>query len=116
MIDERRGDERPWPPEVQALFARYKESIPNIEPGAAFMPGLWARIDVRRKATYSLRRLVAGFVTAAAALCLVMSAGLYIHPASPGAPTDTGSYVDVLAEDAAAADEFEIALVRSESL
>jgi hypothetical protein len=80
--------------ELDALFASYRNAIEVPDATPDFMPGLWKRIDQRRSATYSFRRLASGFVTAAAALCLVMSLAMWSPQQSPA-----GTYVDVLTDD-----------------
>lgn len=109
------NDEQPLPAELQALFAKYREAVPDHEAGAAFMPGLWAKIDARRGVTYSFRRLVGAFVTASAALCILLSAGMYtvshITPSSSNA-----SYIEVLDDHESESDDFELELVRADSI
>jgi hypothetical protein len=61
------------------------------------MPGLWAKIDRRQKVTYSFRRLASGFVTAAAALCLIMSAALSTQSQVSSPLSET--YVEALTAD-----------------
>lgn len=78
---------------LSGLFAEYREVFPDPEPSARFMPGLWEKIDARRSFAYRLKRLSQAFVTAAAAVCLLM--GLYL--ARPEPSTDT--YLEVLAAD-----------------
>jgi hypothetical protein len=84
--------------ELEALFASYRNAIEVPEATPDFMPGLWNRIEQRRSVTYSFRRLASGFVTAAAALCLMMTLAMW-SPSQIGAST----YVDVLADDAGTA-------------
>jgi hypothetical protein len=85
--------------ELDALFASYRNAIEVPDATPDFMPGLWKRIDQRRTATYSFRRLASGFVTAAAAFCLMMSLAMW----SPPQQFPAGTYVDVLADDAGTA-------------
>ena len=103
------------PAEMQALFASYREALPDCEADATFMPGLWAKIDAKRSVTYSFRRLVGAFVTASAALCILLTAGMYtisaVAPSTPG----TVSYIEVLDDHELDVEEFDLALVRSES-
>jgi hypothetical protein len=33
---------------LDALFAQYRDAMPDQDPGASFMPGLWQKIDARR--------------------------------------------------------------------
>lgn len=80
---------------IDALFASYRDSIEVPDATPDFMPGLWKRIEQRRSATYSFRRLASGFVTAAAALCLMMTLAMWSPPQNLA-----GTYVDALADDA----------------
>jgi hypothetical protein len=106
-------DELTLPGEVQALFACYREAAPDREPTADFTPGLWNKIEARRGFTYNFGRLARRFVTAAAAICLIMSVGL-IDPATSTSATFM-SYIDVLVQDIS--DEAdEIQLAQSETL
>src|SRR4030088_2238639 len=84
------------PLEVQALLAKYREVLPDSEPCANFMPILWQKIESRRRATLSMGRMAKGFVTAAAAICLLMTA-LFVTPQkSPVSSISNVNYLDVL--------------------
>lgn len=108
------GDDRPLPGEVRELFSSYRESLADIDASANFMPGLWARIDGRRRIVYSFGRLAGGFVTAAFVICLVLS-GTLLTLSNPPAGAYQSSYVDVLADDTAA-DDFEFQLASTETI
>ena len=85
-----------WPAELDGLFASYRTAVNEPEPSADFMPAMWAKIDQRRAVPYSFRRWASGFVTAAAAICLMLSAVQWTPsqvPVSAGA-----TYVEVLAD------------------
>ena len=86
-------DEQPLPEDLQALFASYREALPDPEPGAQFMPGVWARIEPQRSFAWSFRKAAKALVTAAVGACLAMS--LFLSASSPLNVT-TRSYVDVL--------------------
>ncbi|HYO83890.1 MAG TPA: hypothetical protein VES20_20975 [Bryobacteraceae bacterium] len=88
-----------WPADLNELFCAYRTGTAVPEPSRDFMPGMWARIDARQKVTYRFRRLASGFVTAAAALCLLMSVALW-SPAQQGS-LSAETYVEALADDAA---------------
>lgn len=90
-------EEDRWPAELNEVFLAYRNAAIQPEPGRDFMPGMWARIEQRQKVTYSFRRLASGFVTAAAALCLLMSVALW-SPTQSVLTAET--YVEVLADDA----------------
>ena len=77
-----------------AIFAAYREAVPDPEASANFMPQLWQRIDAKRTVPLTLRRLAHVFLSAAAAICLVMSLLQYL-PQSSGI---TMSYIDFLDE------------------
>jgi hypothetical protein len=59
--------------ELDALFTAYRDACPAPEPGPDFMPRLWERIEARRSVSYSFTRLTQAFVTAAAAICLLLT-------------------------------------------
>ena len=91
MSDE--PDEQPLTEELRALFVSYCEELPDVEPGANFMPGVWARIDSQRALSWSFRAVAKALVTAAVGACLAMT--LFLSSSSPLNVT-TRSYVDVL--------------------
>jgi hypothetical protein len=59
------------------------------------MPELWRRIDARRNTRFQLQHLSRLFLSAAAALWLLMVAVLFLP--GNGAPVKHHSYVDALA-------------------
>ena len=107
------GDDRPLPGEIQDLFRSYRDSFNAIDGSANFMPGLWAKIDSRRRVAHSFGRLASAFVTAAFVICLILS-GTLLTSSQPGASQAT--YIDVLADDAAADADAEILLASAETL
>jgi hypothetical protein len=84
-----------WNNELDTLFAKYKEAVPDTEAGANFMPGLWRKIEARQSFTLRVRKLTQVFVGAAAAACLLV-AMIEVVPGS-SRPELHGTYVDVLA-------------------
>lgn len=88
-----------WPADLERLFASYRDCVTEPDASPDFMPGLWQRIDARRKVTYSFRRFASGFVTAAAAICLFMTVALWIPSQAP--VSGGATYVEVLAADEA---------------
>lgn len=83
---------------LDALFAEYRDALPDAEPGAAFMPGLWKRIEARRTSNlWVFRRLAQVCVGATLALAVLM--GAYVIPRLEKAPVYSTSYVDELAAD-----------------
>ncbi len=92
--DERLGRE------LDALLAAYREACSTPEASPAFMPQLWRLIDARRSATYSFGRWTQAFVTAAAALCILL--GL-LHTSRPSQPTFySQTYIEALQQETAA--------------
>ena len=85
-----------WPAELEGVFAAYRNAVIEPEPSANFMPGLWSKIDQRRRDTYSFRRIASGFVTAAAAICLMLTVALWTPSQVP--VTGGATYVEVLAD------------------
>jgi hypothetical protein len=58
--------------ELDALFAAYRDACPAPEPSPDFMPRLWQAIEARRSTSYTFGRWTRAFVTAAAAICVVL--------------------------------------------
>lgn len=86
------------PTEIRAMFATYREALPDPEAGANFMPQLWSRIDSQRNVTFSFGRLAKRFVSVAVASCLAMSI-LFLTPVHQMSPIYGATYLDVLAAD-----------------
>jgi hypothetical protein len=84
--------------ELDKLFEAYREACPDVEPGAAFTPGLWKMIDARRSPTYSLQRWARTLVTAAAAICLVLGILTTVITRTSG-EVSRATYVEVLAAE-----------------
>jgi hypothetical protein len=78
--------------QLDALLQAYRTAIPDPEASPAFMPGLWERIDARRK--FSLR-IARAFVTAAAALSLLLGAFL-ASPSLRNSLVYSATYLDIL--------------------
>ncbi len=70
---DRKMDENGIGSELDALFAEYRSACPDPDGGVNFMPGLWQKIEARRKESVSVfRRLAQACVLATAALTLAM--------------------------------------------
>lgn len=80
--------------ELDQLFAEYRDSFPDPEPGRNFMPQLWERIESRRNFPALMHRATRGFLTAAAALCMAMGTIAILDNSSRSA--SFGSYIDAL--------------------
>lgn len=84
-----------WNNEVNHLFAQYRESLPDPEPSAGFMPNLWRAIDARRSFAIRIKRVTQLILTGAAAACLAMMA--YVTLPSSRTHELQATYTDVLA-------------------
>lgn len=84
---------------LDALFAEYREAVPDPEAGADFMPKLWQKIEARRvETTWVFRRLAQICVAATVALTLLI--GTVLMPAPDNSEVFySGSYIDILAAD-----------------
>ena len=83
---------------LDALWAEYRQALPDPEPGAGFMPGLWQRIEARRSANVKmLRRIAQVCVGATLALTAVMA--VLLLPQFDKATVYNATYVDVIAAD-----------------
>ena len=85
------------PAELETLFASYKSAVQVPDASPDFMPVLWSRIEQRQRVTYGFRRMASGFVTAAAAICLMISFALY-NPPQVSSGSSASTYVEVLAD------------------
>ncbi|MBI3684403.1 MAG: hypothetical protein HY235_28855 [Acidobacteria bacterium] len=79
---------------LDKLFQSYREACPDIEGSPEFMPRLWRKIEARQRLPFTWRRITQVFVSAAAALCLVMSL-LLLSPVPQG-PGFAISYLEAL--------------------
>jgi len=59
-----------WNTELDQLFAKYKDAVPDPDASANFMPGLWQKIEARQSFTMRIKKLTQVFVVATAAVCL----------------------------------------------
>lgn len=98
---------------LSALFRAYREACPDPECGPNFMPQLWQRIEARQTSSRFLGRLASGFVTAAAALTLMMAAYIYLPSHSSAFYSET--YVEALAGQSVDAEFFDIRLDSSDT-
>jgi len=80
---------------LDRLFHAYRESCPDPDASANFMPELWRRIEERQRSIFFLGRWARAFVTAAALLTLGMAAYLYIPHGTSRFSVE--SYVEALA-------------------
>lgn len=96
-MDMRKGETMSDESGLDELFGRYRQSCPDVEPSANFMPTLWAKIEARRSFPFTFRKLGRSLMTASAALCfLLLLLNLAVTP-----PMST-SYTDVLIAEGSA--------------
>jgi len=86
--------------ELDSLFAAYREACSAPEASPNFMPQLWRKIDAGRSATYTFGRWTRAFVTAAAALCILLGLLQTHRPSQPTFYTQT--YIEALQQESAA--------------
>ena len=82
---------------LDGLLQRYRTACPEIEPGANFMRGLWARIEKRNNPMFLFQKAARPFLAAAGVLCLLLGLlNTLPHPSTqPAGQTDA----DALAAD-----------------
>ena len=99
---------------LNSLLAEYRDTCPDPEPSANFMPQLWHKIEARRGATASLllRRWVEAWLFATVTLAIVM--GVFLIPRFQDLPEYQASYVDVLSAADSAGDAAVLLLGESE--
>lgn len=84
------------PKEIQDWFASYRQALPDLNPGAAFMPALWQKIEAKQRSeNVWFGRLARHFVTATVAFCLGMMAML-VAPVQTNSASASQTYVEIL--------------------
>jgi hypothetical protein len=81
--------------QLDELFVAYRAACPEVEASKNFMPGIWARIEARRKAETIFYRWVNSFAGAAAAVVLVLGLMLYQQPN----PLPQRAYIEKLTDE-----------------
>ncbi len=92
--------------DLDQLFRNYRDAIPDPEPSAAFIPGIWQKIEARRSPVRLWRRLAEAFVTVAAVVTVLI--GMLVIPHLQKAPVYSAGYVDVLAAEHSTQDYAEV--------
>jgi hypothetical protein len=82
--------------ELAELFAAYRQSIPDPEASADFMPRLWERIEARQSFASGFKHFSQRIMTVAALASLVMGAFLAV-PRHSTSPYYTHTYLELLA-------------------
>jgi hypothetical protein len=85
---------------LQDLFQAYRAACPDLEESSTFMPGLWQKIEARQSFPFAMRRFARLFVSAAAAMCLLMAMLLTTASTTHNGP-GVMAYVEALDNDQA---------------
>src|SRR5512138_3568692 len=83
--------------QLDTLLACYREACSAPEPSANFMPRLWEQIEARQSVSYTFGRLTRAFVSAAAAICILLGLLQAYLPSQPNFYTQT--YVEALEQE-----------------
>lgn len=81
---------------LDKLFSAYRSAFPDPAPSAAFTPGIWNKIEARRRQTFVMswtRKLMA----ASASLCFVF--GMVLITPFPNGATPLATYLDSLDDE-----------------
>lgn len=82
----------PVEPKFDNVLREYRDACPDTAGSAAFLPGVWGRIDAQRRALRNALGWTSAYVTAAAVICLLLVVLLAIQA---GRAT-RNTYVEVL--------------------
>ncbi len=82
---------------LDTTFAAYRAAVPDPDASAAFMPGLWQRIEARQNSSRIFRRLTGFYLVTAAVLTILMA--VVLIPRYQNSQVYSASYVDVLAAE-----------------
>lgn len=81
--------------ELTQLWGSYRSACPEVEAQPNFMPGLWQRIEERRKKEAWIFRWANAFAATAAVVALMSGAMFYSKPA----PVPQRAYIEKLTEE-----------------
>lgn len=79
---------------LDGFFARYRDACPDVDASAAFMPGVWEKIERRRRSQFQLTHWSRVFLSLATVIWVILAGFLFLptsHALTPAA------YVDALA-------------------
>lgn len=77
---------------LNQLLVRYREALPDRDPGPEFMPGMWARIEARESSSTWFGRMAKGLVTAALAASAIL--GLLVFTGTRTESAVAGTYLE----------------------
>jgi hypothetical protein len=90
---------------LDELFRAYREACPDVEPGANFMPNMWAAIEARQVSTNWFGRMAQALVMAGLAASVIL--GMLVSSMNNRVATGSGpflenaSFIQALDEDRA---------------
>lgn len=82
---------------IDELFRAYRDACPAPEPGADFMPAMWARIQARETSENWFGRFAKGLVTAAVAASVIL--GMTLSSLNRSSSFFDATFVDALRAD-----------------
>jgi hypothetical protein len=82
---------------LDELFLAYRAACPELEPGANFMPEIWARIEAREVSTNWFGRVAKALVTAAVAASVIL--GIIISSMNQSNAFFNATFVEALRAD-----------------
>lgn len=83
--------------ELQDVFTAYRGSFPDPDPSANFMPGVWSRIEKRRRENLGMRLIARRLLLTACSMGLALGL-LVVVPQHSNAPLST-TYLERLEEE-----------------
>ena len=81
------------------LMVAYTTACGTPEDSANFMPHLWERIEARRRQVFPIRQWAQRFITAGAAICLVLGLVLITPIPQNNSTISLASYLEALADE-----------------
>src|SRR3954447_13307679 len=88
------GSSNPREDRLDELFRAYREACPDLEAGAGFMPGMWAKIEAHEVSTTWFGSVAKALVTAALAASVIL--GMMISSTNQSSSFFDATFVDAL--------------------
>ena len=79
---------------LDELFRAYRRACPEPDPGANFMPEMWAKIEARQLSTNLFGRMAKALVTVALAASVIL--GIMVSSVSQSSLSYNGTYLEAL--------------------
>jgi hypothetical protein len=83
--------------QLNRLFQAYRDACPEMDASAAFMPGLWSRIEARQSSSNLFGRMARALVTAAVAASIIL--GVLVSLSGGQGTAWNGTYLEALTAD-----------------